>query len=252
MLHDDTPRLSANSVQPGALLPKQEAFCVAYVECGDASRAYAEVYKSPPASVASGSLRKRAFDLVHRPKVRERIRSLQAAAAEGAVVTVRQQLLDIADMAAVDVSELWRLEYRPCPACHALYDADLAARRPLPDMSSGLPPHASCSDVRAHQRVEMLPLDQWPPAARRLYDGVEMQRDGTMRPVFRDRSQLQDMLNRILGAYVSRSENITAHVTVDPSKPNPWSGASMTPAQVLERVRKSRPQPVTIEQGPTP
>jgi Terminase small subunit len=245
MLHNDTPRFSANSVQSGALLPKQEAFCLAYVECGDASRAYAEVYDCPRSMVASGSLRKRAFDLVHRPKVRDRIRALQSAAAEGAVITVRQQLVELAEMAAVDVSELWRLEYRPCPACHKLYDADLAARRPLPDMSARLPPHASCAEVRAHQHAEMLPLDQWPPAARRLYDGVEMQRDGMMRPVFRDRSQLQDMVNRLLGGYISRSENLNINASISRETLTPRQAATLAPERLVELLWKPAPESST-------
>ena len=241
MLHDDTQRLSANSVQPGALLPKQEAFCVAYVERGDATACYREVYDCSP-TIARGTVQKRAYDLMHSPKVRDRIRALQSAAAEGAVITVRQQLVELAEMAAVDVSELWRLEYRPCPACHKLYDADLAARRPLPDMSAGLPPHASCADVRAHQHAEMLPLDQWPPAARRLYDGVEMQRDGTMRPIFRDRSQLQDMVNRLLGGYVSRSENLNINASISRETLTPRQAATLEPERLVELLWKPAPE----------
>jgi len=64
-----------------------------------------------------------------------------------------------------------------------------------------------------------------------------------------DRQSAADQLNKLQAAYVSRSENITAHVTLDPSKPNPWSGASMTPAQVLERVLKSRGVVAVVEQA---
>jgi Terminase small subunit len=234
MLHDTTRLIGANSVQ---LTPKQEDFCLAYVECGDATRSYRQAFDCSP-SIARGTVQKRAYDLMHTPKVRERIRALQAAAAADTVVTVRQQLVDLAEMTAVDVSDLWWLEYRPCAACNRLYDADLAEHRPLPDMTQGLPPHPSCADVRAHQCVQMLPIDQWPAAARRLYDGVEMQRDGTMRPVFRDRSQLQDMLNKILGAYVSRSENITAHVSVNRNTITPTQAATLAPRALVELLWK--------------
>ena len=153
------------------------------------------------------SIKREAHSLLQHPKVSARIRELRNAIAERTIVSARQQLVELAEMAAVDISELWRLEQRPCADCVKLYEADRAG-----DTSQ---PHPNChASAKAHQHVQMIPLDQWPPAARRLYDGLQLQRDGTMRPVFRDRTEMADMVNKMLGAYVSRSENITAHVTV--------------------------------------
>jgi hypothetical protein len=128
----------------------------------------------------------------------------------------------------------------------------LAGDAPMPDSLPPTLPHPDCADARAHTRVEIRPMSEWSPAARRLYVGVDVAKDGTPRLVLRDRNQIQDQVNRLLGGYISRSENITAHVTVDPSKPNPWSGASLTPEQVLERVRRSRGVVAVIEQQPPP
>lgn len=182
-----------------------------------------------------------------REDVRQRVAHLHAQAAERAIVTARQQLVDLAEMAAVDLTQLQRIVATACKQCHSLYDADLKALRPLPDMSAGLPPHASCASLAPHTRLTTLPIEQWPPAARRLLESVEVANDGSLRLTFRDRDRIQDMVNKLLGGYVSRSENITAHVQVDPSKPSPWSGAGLTPEQVLERLRRGR-APLTIEQ----
>lgn len=233
---------------PIDLTPKQAAFAHAYVETGSVKTAYARAYDT--SRMKSLSVAQCGYELKREPKVAAYIRELRQHVADQSVITVREQLFALAEMAAVDLTDLWRIEYRPCAACDQLRHRDFMDRRELPDLTQPVPPHPLCRDVKAHQHVEMLPMDQWPPAARALYDGLDMQRDGTLRPVFRDRTALQDQLNRMLGAYVSRSENITAHVTVDPSKPNPWNAATLTNEQILARVLKSRP-PVTVDQGAT-
>ena len=239
---------------PSALSDRHERFCQELVSNGgNLSDAYRAVYPDAGSQVAVWN---NACRLRARVDVRARLRELQSIAAQGAVVTAQQQLLELAELAHVDVTEMQPIIHTPCPACHALHDAELAeatqrhlaGEGPMPDSAAPTLPHPGCADVRAHTRVEIRPMSEWSPAARRLYETVEIAKDGTPRLVLRDRNQLQDQLNRLLGAYVSRSENITAHVTIDPTKPNPWSGASLTPQQVLERVRKSRGVVAVIEQ----
>ena len=182
------PSIAPDSPPPATMLSaKHEQFVGELMaNGGNISAAYKTIYPGVSRATAfNNGCRLRA-----RSDVSSRIAQFQALAAERTIITARDQLIALAEMAAVDVSELWWLEYRPCPACIKLYDADLAARRPMPDLNDGLPPHPSCTDVRAHQHVHLTPMEQWPAAARKLYDGLEMQRDGTMRPVFRDRSRI--------------------------------------------------------------
>jgi hypothetical protein len=267
MIHS---QFSANSVQhapdtalpatlpPPALSDRHERFCQELLSNGgNLADAYRAVY---PAAGSQVAVWNNACRLRARADVRARMRELQSIAAEGVVITAQQQLVELAEQAAVDVTELQPIIHTPCPACAPLYAAELAeatqlylaGEGPMPDCAPPTLPHPDCADVRAHTRVEIRPMSEWSPAARRLYNGVEFAKDGTPRLVLRDRNQIQDQVNRLLGGYVSRSENITAHVQVDPSKPNPWSGASLTPEQVLERVRRSRGVVAVIEQQPPP
>jgi hypothetical protein len=240
---------------PSALSDKHERFCQELLSNGgNLGDAYRAVY---PAAGSQVAVWNNACRLRARPDVRARLRELQAIAAQGAVVNVQQQIAELAALASVDTTEIQPIIHTPCAACHRLHDAELAGaiqshlegRGPMPDSTTPTMPHPDCTDSKAHIRVEIRPMSEWSPAQRRLYDGVEFAKDGTPRLVLRDRNQLQDQVNRLLGGYISRSENITAHVTVDPSKPNPWSGASMTPAQVLERVLKSRGVVAVVEQA---
>jgi Terminase small subunit len=202
-------------VAPSAseLSEKHEQFVAALLaNGGNLGEAYRAVYPNAgtQAAVWANACRLRA-----REDVSQRIAELTLAAAERTVVSVQQQLVELAQMAAFDLTELQHIAHRPCATCHVLYDRDLLARRPMPDMSNGLPPHIDCADAKAHQRLEMRPMEEWPLAARRLYDGVEVARDGTLRPVFRDRNSIQDMVNRMLGAYITRTENKTLTVSAN-------------------------------------
>jgi hypothetical protein len=71
-------------------------------------------------------------------------------------------------------------------------------------------------------------MEEWPLAARRLYDGVEVARDGASRPVVRDCNSIQDMVNRMLGAYITRTENKT--LTVSATLPDV---SDVSPADLL-------------------
>lgn len=213
------------------LTPVQHAFAAEYIaNGGNATAAYRTAFRTNHAAVRVDACR-----LLRAPAVAAYVRALKAAAAERTVVSLQQQLVDLDAMATVDVSELWRLEYRPCPACLKLYDADLLAGRALPDMSQGLPPHALCRDVHAHQHVVMIPMDQWPPAARKLYNGLEMQKDGTLRPTFRDRNSIQDQVNRLLSGYVTRSVNLNATIPTAATL-SPFAAARLNTDDMLKLV----------------
>ena len=44
------------------------------------------------------------------------------------------------------------------------------------------------------------------------------------------------------------SRSVVAHIAVDPSKPNPWTGRLLSPEQVLERIKLSRGVVAVVEQ----
>jgi phage terminase small subunit len=68
-----------------ALTAKQEAFCLAYLETGNASEAYRRAYNVSPATKPN-TVEKRACELLKNGKVTGRIAELQSKAAEKAVL----------------------------------------------------------------------------------------------------------------------------------------------------------------------
>lgn len=86
-----------------ALTPKQEAFCQAYIETGNASEAYRRAY--PKAlNWAPSSVWAKASNLLATDKVRARVGELQSAAAANHEVTVESIAREL-DAAAKDARE---------------------------------------------------------------------------------------------------------------------------------------------------
>jgi phage terminase small subunit len=76
-----------------ALTPKQEKFCLVYIETGNASEAYRQAYSAGKMSAAS--INRTAKELMDNPKIASRVKELQAPAAEKAQVTLEQHLNDL-------------------------------------------------------------------------------------------------------------------------------------------------------------
>jgi Terminase small subunit len=238
-------------VAAGDLTPKQADFVAAYLEHGNATRAYRECFDA--GDMTPPVVRLKAYQLKNHPKVLERTRELQAAAAETAVISVRARMVHLQQIVEASPDEVCRVVDCICPLCwtdHALAVATQAyldalgtvSPLPAPDTSA---PRPDCVGG-PHQRVEITPTEHLSPSGRALFKGARQKANGEIEVFLHDQLAASDQLNRMQAAYVSRSENLTAHVHVDASKPNPWSGASLTPEQVLQRVLKSR-QPITIE-----
>lgn len=75
------------------LTPKQEAFCIAYIETGNASEAYRRSYSA--GKMNANSINRKAFDLSENVKIRARLQELRAPAVERAQLTLEQHLLDL-------------------------------------------------------------------------------------------------------------------------------------------------------------
>ena len=76
-----------------ALTPKQESFCIAYIETGNASEAYRRSYgasKMKPETIA-----KRASELLDDGKIAGRIQEIRAPAVKKAEITLEQHLIDL-------------------------------------------------------------------------------------------------------------------------------------------------------------
>jgi len=69
-----------------ALTPKQEAFCLAYIETGNASEAYRRAYDAGGMKVAT--VNRSAKELLENPKITARLSTLRERAVERTMVTV--------------------------------------------------------------------------------------------------------------------------------------------------------------------
>ena len=77
-----------------ALTPKQEAFCLAYIETGNASEAYRRSYDVKP-NIKESTVNVKASELLADGKIAVRIQELRAPAVEAANITLRTHLTDL-------------------------------------------------------------------------------------------------------------------------------------------------------------
>jgi phage terminase small subunit len=234
-----------------------------------------------------GSVWECASKLAKLPAIVARVRELQTIAAEATTISVRERMAWLDAIVHADPSELTRLVGYACRHCNGVnhayqwrdgaelaravdrYMSDLAAydatqgkrKRParptMPSAEGGFgyrhdsPPSESCPKCYGKLvRVELTPHDQLSGPARALFKGVKQKADGSIEVLMHDQAAASDQLNKLQAAYTTVS--LSASVSVDPNKPNPWSGASLTPEQVLERVRKSRPAQRIVAEQPAP
>lgn len=77
------------------LTQKQEAFCLAYIELGNASDAYRSAYEA--SRMKPETVNRTAKEQLDNPKIAARIKDLQAEAAERNAVTVDSLLAELED-----------------------------------------------------------------------------------------------------------------------------------------------------------
>ena len=77
------------------LTPKQDKFCMAYVETGNASEAYRQSYST--GRMKPETINRKAFELIENGKITARIESLQKEHAERHNVTVDTLTIDCRD-----------------------------------------------------------------------------------------------------------------------------------------------------------
>lgn len=76
-----------------ALTAKQEAFCLAYIETGNASEAYRRTYGAE--NMAPATVNRKAKGLIDNGKIGARLTELRAPAVKKAQLTLEQHLLDL-------------------------------------------------------------------------------------------------------------------------------------------------------------
>ncbi|MEO8021083.1 terminase small subunit [Polaromonas sp.] len=105
------------------LTPKQEAFCLAYIECGNASKAYRQVYDAK--DMLPGTVWSSACLLLQNPKVAARVRFLKDQASALILLTKADVLAEAMRLATFDIRKLYDDHGSPIPI-HEL-DPDTAA-----------------------------------------------------------------------------------------------------------------------------
>lgn len=237
------------------LTPKQAAFVSAYLEHGNASRAYREVFDA--SDMLPATIKRKAFELVHSANVANRVRTLQAAAAEHTVISVRARMVYLQQIVEADPSELvsiagsncrwcwgavegeyqWRTPHEWSLAAAQAYDAG----KPIPTDAGGFgfrgdgAPNPSCArcDGEGITRTVITPTDQLSPSARRLFKGARQKANGEIEILMHDQLAAADQLNRMQAAYTSVSLNANINASVATSD-------LATPDALLEAYNRSR------------
>lgn len=87
-----------------ALTPKQESFCLAYLETGNASEAYRRSYSA--GGMKPETINKRASELLANGDVAGRLKELNKAAVTAAVMTRTEALEKLSALARTDLKDL--------------------------------------------------------------------------------------------------------------------------------------------------
>lgn len=91
-----------------ALTPKQETFCLKYLEHGDASKAYREAYSC--ARMKAATINNKAWVLLQKGEIRARVKELQDEQKEKSAITkdrILEELANIAFSSVADMNDSW-------------------------------------------------------------------------------------------------------------------------------------------------
>ncbi len=261
--------------KPDSLSQRQENFARHYVEHGSAIEAYRHAYNVAP-TTNRNSLRSTAYNVLHSAKVAARVAALQAAASHRTLTTTADLIADLEAMALADVNEIMTLTVGACRHCwgeagayhfrdeleHAqAMDVALAAGEPLPRCGgygyrSDREPNADCPscDGVGLQRVRLNNTADVSLGARRLFKGVELYQDGSVKRVLlNDPLAARMELHRVRGMHVDRSVSVSVSANVPALK-------DMTTEQALAFLETLKPttptatpaarEPITLDAEP--
>ena len=251
MKHSDTQLVSANSVQAGPIsigwagaAPLSNSRWELFAQHVAAGFSQSESYAAAGyRDLSPAVLGVNACRLAATPAVQARIRALRGAAAERAEISIASRMAWLNDVVHADAAELSQVVRCICPHCwpdemayaravQAYLDA-LDAATPLPPPDTAAPRH-DCPHG-PHQRVELVPTAELSGAARAAFRGARQKSDGSIEVLMEDRAQCVDLLNKMQGVYVTKTEskNLNINATVD--------AADLTPAALLARFKSVNP-----------
>jgi phage terminase small subunit len=239
------------------LTQRQDAFCRLFIQTGVAVDAYEAAYDTEGGNRATA--RVNAYRLLKNPKVQQRIRELQDAAADRSLRSTTALIQELQEAVDADINELVRLDVGCCRHCHGIggkyqfKDGDewalafataLDSKGVIPVPSDaggyGFDPHRevnpSCGECLGAgvPRVIFSSTADVSRGARRLLRGVELHADGSVkRLLLHDQSALRIELHKLRGLHVDRSISIAASVNVPP--PKDWTTEDAL--QFLESIR---------------
>jgi hypothetical protein len=255
VIHDNTPRLSANSVQRVAnsagepLDPRHETFVAEYMANGGiASRAYAVAYPDVTSTLAH---RANGSRLRARPDVAARIHELRMIAAEALNASVAAWALEAHEIATARLVDVMPIDVFGCRHCHgiggkwqwrdaveackAIDDWVKSSTSPMPKpapagteggygYSSRAPVNPECEACRGAgdpvQRI--IPSCDWPEGSKQAYEGVQVDGEGRVtKVIMADRSKWSHQRNQLIVAYApTRVEGKHAHLHIHKQAPD--------------------------------
>lgn len=223
----------ASGVDIETCLTAREAIFVQwYVDTRNVMQAYRQAYDvatdARPASVYVAGM-----NVLKSKKVMLAVREAQDRAAAETIVKAADMLQDLYDIATADPNELTKGQLFACRHCHGVdfqeqwrdpqelaraMDAYLRQPQKLPKGVKRLPmptalggfgydhnaePNPICPRCYGDGRFHARPPDttKLTPKARKLYKGLEVKADGTIKVLMHDQMQARDMIIKMLGAY---------------------------------------------------
>lgn len=236
---------------------RYERFCGHFVESRNPDQSFRLAFVVDP-RMTKDWVHQQARALLRDPDVMARVQELRDTAAAATLVSVRDLMQDLHDIATADPNELISVAVDCCRYCYGIdhrfqwkdeaewavaCDEVLArppvkdrAPPPLPDMAGGfgyLPTHEpalTCPSCYGRGRVHVVAHDtrRLSPSARKLYKGAKQKGDGSLEILMHDQHAARESLGRILGAF---KDGIPVTPVVPIGTPIP---ATATPAEAAK------------------
>lgn len=215
----------------------QERFVEEYLVTRNAFEAYKLAYDA--SRMRPSSIYRNGHRMLHHAKIapiiEQRLAELGETMSEETEMTVARALNSLIDVVTADPDELTGVRTGCCRYCHGVghyyqwrteREWEEAVKRaekhgdPLPEVTGGygynhtLPPDPECPECNGTGAEYYAPRDtsKLTPGARALFAGVKPSNNGPLILV-RDRDKAQEMINKIIGAYVEKID-VTGSVSV--------------------------------------
>ena len=227
---DDLPNTVAGPPaappMPPNLTRRQENFA----RCVAVGMSYSQAFREAGCLASTpGSRHAQIGELTRNPKVRRRVAELRERADAETVSTIAARMSWLRLVITADPAEISRVVHDPCGMCWtdqtiaAAYAAhfspsEFAESRPSPpDVTE---PRENCDACQGEGRLRVVlsSTDSLSPAARALFKGAKQNEKGEIEVQMHDQLAAAEMLNKLQGAYVTRSLNMNANVAIQAAR----------------------------------